>query len=91
MLSTAPHCGPRPGATSPGVGNTVPGLEIEWSVRKVPLKASQTESLGLRTLKFCQYLHKTHTDKRKKPQGAATCREDAILIFKLVNFYFSPS
>jgi hypothetical protein len=58
-------------------------------MRKVPHKASQTESLSPRTLKFRQYLHEPHTDKQKKPQGAGTLRDEAILIFKPVNFYFS--
>jgi hypothetical protein len=39
--------------------------------------------------KFHQYLHETHRDIQKKPQGAAALRDDAILIFKLVSFSFS--
>jgi hypothetical protein len=70
---------------------TVPGLEIERFWRQVPYKAPQTESLSLGTLKFCQYQHKTHTDKRIKTQGAATLRGDATLIFILVNFCCPPS
>jgi hypothetical protein len=69
---------------------TVLGLEIERFYEVATLKVPQTESLSLRMLKFGQSLHKTHTDKRKNPQDAATCRHDAILIFKLVNFCFSP-
>jgi hypothetical protein len=42
-------------------------------------------------LKIPQYLHKTHTDKWKKRQGAATLRDDAVLIFKLDNFGFASS
>jgi hypothetical protein len=42
-------------------------------------------------LKLCQHQHETHKDKQKKPQGAATLRNDAILIFKLVNFCCSKS
>jgi hypothetical protein len=57
----------------------------------VLFKATQTKSLSLRTLKFCQYQHETHKDKQKKLQGAATLRDDAILIFKLVNFCCSKS
>ncbi len=58
-------------------------------MRKALYKASQTESLTFRTLKFRQYLHKTQTDKLEKPKGTETLRDDAILIFKLVNFFFS--
>jgi hypothetical protein len=42
-------------------------------------------------LRFHQYLHKTHTNEQKQSQGAAALRDDAILIFKLVNFGFSQS
>jgi hypothetical protein len=70
---------------------TVPGLEIGRFCEVGTLKAPQTESVRLRMLKFRQYLHKIHTDKQKKPQGAAALRDDAILIFKLVNFSFSLS
>ncbi len=72
-------------------GRTVPGLEIERFGKWVTFKAPQTESLSLRTLKFRQYIHKIHTDIWKKPQGTATLRDDAILIFILVNFCCSSS
>jgi hypothetical protein len=32
------------------------------------------------------YQHKTHTNKQKKPHGAATFRDDAIIIFPPINF-----
>jgi hypothetical protein len=67
---------------------TVPGLEIERFCEVGTLQSPSDRKLGLRTLKFRQYLHKTHTDKKKKSQGAAALRDDAILIFKLVNFRF---
>jgi hypothetical protein len=55
------------------------------------LQSPQTECFRFRTLKFCQYQPKTYTDQQKKPQSAATLRDDAIIIFKLVMFCFSPS
>jgi hypothetical protein len=57
----------------------------------VSFKATQTKSVILRTLKFRQYQHETHKEKKKKPQGAVTLRNDAILIFKLLNFCCSKS
>jgi hypothetical protein len=55
------------------------------------VRSPQRESLSLRTLKFCQYQHETHTDKQEKPQGAEALRNDAIIILKLVNFCFLKS
>ncbi len=70
--------------------STVPGLEIERFSEIATLPSLSDRKFGSRTLKFRQYPHETHTDKQKKLQGAATLRDDAIIIFKLVNFCFWP-
>jgi hypothetical protein len=74
----------------PALQYTVPALEIEWFCM-VPYKAPQTKYLSLRTLKFHQYQHETHSDKQKKKQGTGTLRNDAIIALKLVNFCFLKS
>jgi hypothetical protein len=61
-----------------------------WSCA-VPVKAPQTESLSLRHGNFVCSNKETQTIKQKKPQGAATLRNDASIIFQLVNFCFSKS
>jgi hypothetical protein len=70
---------------------TVPGLETEQFCKVGTLQSSQTESLSLRKLKFCQYLHERHSEKQKKPQGTETLRDDAILILRDSSVRFSYS
>jgi hypothetical protein len=71
---------------------TAPGLEIERfcavpykalpSVRKLKSLDAAISSEQTRDT------YKTHTDKEKKPQGAATFRDDATLRYKPFNFWF---
>ncbi len=50
------------------------------------LSTSSSLSSSLMTLKFRQYQHETHTNKQKNPQGVATFRDDAIIIFPPISF-----